>query len=857
MKLSLKLLAMLVSASFCLQASAATITVTNTTDNDPGSLRQAIAAAASGDTINFDAALNGQTITLTSGELGIGQNLTITGPGANLLAINGNAASRVFNVTSGIDVTISGLTITNGIAGGGVGGGIYNGGTLTITNSTLSSNSSRYGGGIYNDHATLTLSNCTLSGNSATYFGGVVYNDHATLTLSNCTLSGNSATYFGGGILNDGDSGGATLTITNSTLSGNSAGYRGGGIFNTGVRGVATLDITNTILNRAGGSGENIYNYAGGTVTSDGYNLSSDDGGGFLTASGDQINTDPLLGPLQNNGGPTFTHAPLCGSPAIDQGKNLSASATDQRGLPRTVDNSAITNATGGDGTDIGAVEIPSQTFTVLNTNDSGAGSLRQAILDANASPGIDTIVFDAGVTGTITLTSGELLITDCLFINGPGANQLAVDGNHASRVFNIGSGIDVTISGLTITNGTAGDNGGGIANYGATLTISSCTLSGNSTTGGYNGGGIYNQGTTLTITNSTLSGNSTISGGGGGGIFNYGGFGPSTLTITNSTLSGNSTTYGGGIYSYASTLTITNSTLSGNSATSGGGGIYKDSSTLTIGNTILKTGASGENIFNNSDPVTSLGYNLSNDGTGPNNGTTDQINTDPLLGPLQDNGGPTFTHALLAGSPAINAGDPSFDPNVFDPPLLYDQRGSGFSRVSNSRIDIGAFESVSQITVDGTNCAKFSSGTATTLGSVTYQVDNHGKTKNVRPPKFMYWVKVMAPAGSNTFVISQSITTGNFNTQFKLDGGGNVFKGSDCKAAGGVNMRQDTTNGTNSAVTVRFNAQHAGVYYIAVKFQTGNVGGHPAPAPGTTVHYDFSTTGLPGSTSSFDLVRQ
>jgi hypothetical protein len=69
--------------------------------------------------------------------------------------------------------------------------------------------------------------------------------------------------------------------------------------------------------------------------------------------------------------------------------------------------------------------------------------------------------------------------------------------------------------------------------------------------------------------------------------------------------------------------------------------------------------------------------------------------------------------------------------------------------------------------------------------------------------------------------------------------------------------MRQDTTNGTNSAVTVRFNAQHAGVYYIAVKFQTGNVGGHPAPAPGTTVHYDFSTTGLPGSTSSFDLVRQ
>ena len=158
---------------------------------------------------------------------------------------------------------------------------------------------------------------------------------------------------------------------------------------------------------------------------------------------------------------------------------------------------------------------------------------------------------------------------------------------------------------------------------------------------------------------------------------------------------------------------------------------------------------------------------------------------------------------------------------------------------------------------MDGTKCDKFSSGTAIALDSVTYQVDNQGKTKDVKPPKFMYWVKVTATAGSNTFVISQSITTGNFNTQFKLDGGGNVFKGSDCKAAGGVNMRQDTTNGANSTVIVRFNAQQAGVYYIAVKFQTGNVGGDPAPAPGITVHYDFSTTGVPDATSSVDLVKR
>ena len=271
------------------------------------------------------------------------------------------------------------------------------------------------------------------------------------------------------------------------------------------------------------------------------------------------------------------------------------------------------------------------QAFTVLNTNDSGTGSLRQAILDANANPGGDSIVFDSGVIGTITLTSGELLITECLFINGPGANILAVNGNAASRVFDISSGIDVTISGLTITNGNAGDFGGGI----------------------------FNNGATLTITDSTLSGNSA---GSGGGIFNDERSGIATLQITNSTLSGNSAAgSGSGIYNFGGAATITNSTLSGNSGGSGGG-IFNDgsagSATFEIGNTILKTGAAGENIFNNSGTVTSDGYNLSSDnGGGFLTATGDQINTDPLLGPLQDNGGPTFTHALLVGSPAIDTG--------------------------------------------------------------------------------------------------------------------------------------------------------------------------------------------------------
>src|SRR5206468_7597889 len=98
--------------------------------------------------------------------------------------------------------------------------------------------------------------------------------------------------------------------------------------------------------------------------------------------------------------------------------------------------------------------------------------------------------------------------------------------------------------------------------------------------------------------------------------------------------------------------------------------------------------------IFRASGMIRSLGYNLcSDDGSGFLTATGDQINTDPMLGPLQDNGGPTFTHALLSGSPAIDSGDPNFDPYAFNPPLLYDQRGDGFARVANDRIDTGAFE--------------------------------------------------------------------------------------------------------------------------------------------------------------------
>jgi len=146
--------------------SAKTITVMNTSDSGPGSLRAALASANDGDTINFDVSVTG-TITLTSGALPVNKSVTIQGPSANILAVSGNGLSSVFYIASGEIVTISDLTITNGK--GNNGGGIYNDhATLTVTNSSVSrSDSSNAGAGIYNDHGTLTVSDSTLSDNNA------------------------------------------------------------------------------------------------------------------------------------------------------------------------------------------------------------------------------------------------------------------------------------------------------------------------------------------------------------------------------------------------------------------------------------------------------------------------------------------------------------------------------------------------------------------------------------------------------------------------------------------------------------------------------------------------------------------
>ena len=255
-----------------------TLTVLNNLDSGAGSLRAEIAAAHNSDTIVFASRLNGQTITLTSGEVLISHNVTIAGPGAGQLTVSGNNASRVFEVAKSTkSVTLSGLTISKGSANSSTtfkGGGIYNAGTLTVSNSTLSYNTaSNGGGGIAND-GTLTVSGSTLSGNSSAAGGGIA--NSGTLTVSGSTLSGNTADR-GGGIF----SSIGTVTVSNSTLSSNTANQGGAIYLRDGALTVSGTTLSSNVATGGGG----ILNSQQGTLTISGSTLSGNsasEGGGIV-----------------------------------------------------------------------------------------------------------------------------------------------------------------------------------------------------------------------------------------------------------------------------------------------------------------------------------------------------------------------------------------------------------------------------------------------------------------------------------------------------------------------------------------------------------------------------------------------
>ena len=727
------------------ESGAWSITVTTLDDSGASSglsLRGAINEVNTidplgGVTIHFAAGLTG-TLTLTQGMLpAVAGNLAIIGPGASLLSIDAAGNSGILSINAGVVVSLAGLTFANGTAsispGGAVttdaGGAIANHGTLVISGCALSGNKAMFGGAIASS-GPLNMVNSTLSGNSASVEGGAVYST-GSVTLSNCTISGNTASSEGGGIYRSGYSqAGTTLALAGCTISGNSAPLAGG---------IAGHNVTmnNTIVANSG-SGGDIWG-----IVSGGNNLIDDAGsaGGLANGvDGNLLGVDPKLGALAYNGGSTETMALLAGSPAIDKGSNSAIPPfliTDQRGAPRAK----------GSRVDIGAFESGATSIIVSTISDedngtidpfSGAGiSLREAIAFASADPGGgDTISFSPLLKGSIKLDLGALpTVSTTLTIDGPGATVLSIDGEGKSGILSLGSGADVTISGLTFAHGST-VKGGAISNAG-TLALTDCTLTGNTAQGGVgpDGGAIWSTGT-LALTGCTLSANLSLED--GGAIYTSG-----STTLTDCTISGNSaSSQGGGIYrsgysQAGTTLALADCTISGNSAPLAGGIAGHN---VTMNNTIVANSGSGGDIWGIVSGSNNLIEDAGSSGGLANGVSGNLVGVDPMLGVLAYNGGPTQTMALLAGSRAIGAGDSTLLPSG----VTTDQRGFA---LDSPKSDIGAFQyqgPAPSVTITGPTAATAQVESTFTLtasdpspndqnGTFTYTIDWNGDGSDVQ----------------------------------------------------------------------------------------------------------------------------
>jgi hypothetical protein len=497
-------------------------TVTNLLDDGSvGSLRWAVGQAntTGGDqTIDFNPIVFGtpQTITLSGTQLELTDTTgteTIVGPAVGV-TVNGNNRSRVFQIDGGVSASISGLTITGGHnegrnQGGGIfnsgtltltnctvsgnnagsgyfpfqGGGIFNSGTLTLTNCTVSGNSSIYGGGIFNG-GTATLTDCTVSGNSASLkygSGGGILNG-GTLTLANCTVSGNSASYFGGGVDNNN-----RLSMTNCTVTGNSAGSGGGGIggggglFNTGSATLTNCTVSGNSASGLSRDGGGILNSGTLTLTDCTVSGNSAVGGGGIRSYGtltlantivagnsvgnvfgsfsgtyNLIGGNPMLAPLGNYGGPTQTMALLPGSPAIDAGDPAQLGVADQRGVVRS------------GSVNIGAYQASATAFLV-GAPDAVQSGVPFDVTVTAVDPFGQVAV---GYTGTVTFSTtdtdpGVVLPADYAFVPGDGGMHRFTDTGlreitlitSGDQMFTVMDTADNTITGsadLTVIAGAA-----------------------------------------------------------------------------------------------------------------------------------------------------------------------------------------------------------------------------------------------------------------------------------------------------------------------------------------------------------------------------------------------------------------
>ena len=445
----------------------------------------------------------------------------------------------------------------------------------------------------------------------------------------------------------------------------------------------------------------------------------------------------------------------------------------------------------------------------------------------------------DNALTGDLDIKSRKNL----LYIVAVGGQKATIDASNlinSDRVFDVLTGGGLSLQNVVVTGGNISDNGGGIrVDSNSFLDLFNSTVTGNKASSSYDGGGIRNSGTVYLRNGSTISNNQALE---GGGIFNSG-----TLVTTDSTISNNSSTYGGGIYNVLDTLTLINTTVSNNSAKSAGGGIEGNGGSIALVNTTISgnsagnsgggidsTGGGVTNILNSTITNNTAGNlggggingsanlkntivagnfgNYDNQGTGKDiqgtvngnnynligslagaSGTvgtgTDIVNPYPGLSPLQNNGGLTLTHALLTGSPAINAGNNNLIPadtedldrdgNTSEP-IPYDQRG--LARVVGPKVDIGAFEA-QVATVPITNSLQAS--TTTTLANGVNNLTLIG-TSNI----------------NGTGNSGNNILTGNSGNNILTGGLGNDTYAFNASTPLGSDRIQETTTGGNDSLS-------------------------------------------------------
>ncbi len=639
-----------------------------------------------------------------------------SGSWSNLL----NVALDHFSIQNGgVYLGYSPTVILNNITISGNDGGIYGGGinmssgTLTINNSTITGNKAGdYGGGVYVASGSLTIQNSTIANNSSTTGGGI-YNSNGTLVLRNSILVNNTATTGPdcSGVINTseyniiGNSSGCTVTATPGNqfnidpmlgtflplqgyyplLSGSPAINAGnsGSCLPTDQRGVA----------RVGTCDMGSYEYtAPSSVTS----LSIVDGDGQRTPPNFNFVLPLKVVALDSQGSPvpsvsvTFT-APASGASGIFAGTGSRSTSvdTDESGIATTsifTANNQLgsyivsASASGAGSADINLENAAWYVSTSgYDTNSCVSTASPCATINGaiGKAPAGDTILVSSGAyTGTgseVVLINKSITLSgswDSNFTTQSGVSVIDGQGLRRGITIPYGTAVTVVIEQFTIQNGSTSDGGGILNNTGNDLTINDTTITGNTVTN--YGGGIINSGN-LILNNSTVSGNIALgSSSRGGGVYS------GNITLNNSTISNNSSGWlGGGIY-INGTLNTKNSILANNTASVG-----PDCYTYTIGGGGVVT-SNGYNIFGNNSECTFT----------PTTG--DQVGTSsspikPRLTPLQDNGGPAFTHALLVGSPAIDAGNPATPGSGGNACLATDQRG--VARPDGTRCDIGAFE--------------------------------------------------------------------------------------------------------------------------------------------------------------------